>query len=169
MEDGERKYLKHFHSAVFSCFNSLLYAYFCLLFLLLLFVKTAGLFTCLPRFIKDDQNPLALNVSLCRKAIYPEPLSRGRKRQEKQTYNTNRNWRSRQLWLSGKWKTPCQQRSELMNLLFHPWNVTTIDITLEIIYCEFNMCLADNEYLNTDSKPSHVISPLWIVFRSTPY
>lgn len=128
----ERDYLKHFHSTIFSCFTSRLYGYFCLLLLLLLFVKTADVFTCLLRFGERwSESSLVLDVSLCRKAIYSEPLSRGRKRQGMQTYNTNRNWRSRQLWLSTKWKTLCQQRSELMNLLFHPSNITTSEIALE--------------------------------------
>lgn len=56
---------------------------FChLLFPLLLFMKTADLFTQSLHLAEDEQNSLALNVSLCRKAIYLEPLSSKGKRKE---------------------------------------------------------------------------------------
>jgi len=42
-----------------------------------------------------------------------------------------------------------------MNLLFHRWNVTTLDVALEIAYCQFNMRIADNDLIR-----NHIINSL---------
>lgn len=37
-----------------------------------------------------------------------------------------------------------------MNLLFHRWNVTTLDIAFEIAYCEFTR-ITDNDLMLRES------------------